>query len=345
MEKLIQYLKNRRKQGFLSMNHQKKYAFVGIGSHSINNLYPVIDFHRLDLKYIVTRSAENARIIDENFTHSKGTNDLDMVLNDPEVGGIFICTQPTAHFEIVKKALQANKHVFVEKPPCMTISELEELIKIEEQSTATCLTGFQKRYAPANIQLKKNLKSATTYNYRFLTGAYPEGDPFMDLFIHPINLVDYLFGKTKAVSAMKADQGNGVTVFVQLAHDNGSKGVMEISTAYSWKNAMEEMTINTQKGTYKATNTDELIFTPKQGDIFNLPKEKIFNKSTVATTLHKRSNFSPVLENNQLYSSGYFTEVKNFIELCESGSTANYTSLSDCKGTYQLMEQIRKVAS
>jgi len=341
MQTLIERLKNIRKQSYLKLNFSKKYAFIGMGNHSISNLYPVLNYLRIDLKYIVTQSSKNAITIDQNFPNVIGTNDLDVVLNDPEVSGIFICVNPKAHFGLVKRALQAGKNVFVEKPPCSSTEELIELIEIEKESNGVCLVGLQKRYAPVNLELNKFSHATCTYNYRFLTGPYPEGDPFLDIFIHPIDLACFLFGPAKVVSVIKQKKDGSTTIFLQLIHKNSTMGSIELSTAYSWKSAMEELVVNTNKGIYRSTNTENLLFEPKHGQIFNLPLEKILNKQSASIALIHRNSFNPTIENNQIYSSGYYTELFNFIKICETGKGSNCSTLSQCLNTYQLIANIR----
>jgi virulence factor len=342
LQNLISKIKNKRKQGYLGINHKKKYAFVGIGSHSINNLYPVINYFRLDLKYIVTNSADNAKLIDRNFAHSIGTVDLERVLQDEEIAGIFICANPGAHFGLVKKVLQANKNVFVEKPPCLNLEELKELVELEKLSTGSCLVGFQKQYAPANLALKKQLKNSCSYNYRYVTGGYPEGDPFLEIFIHPISLLLFLFGRIDSSNILHHQTKGGLTLSLQLDHSNHSMGTIELSTDYSWVNATEKLIVNTEKGIYKISDTEELTFEPKAGTVLKVPKEKIFKLANKTVTLSQRNNFNPVFENNQIYSSGYFSEIDNFIQICESGRGKNNSTLSGCFDTYELINAIKR---
>ncbi len=341
MQTLIERLKNIRKQAYLKMKFNKKFAFIGIGNHSINNLYPVLNYLRIDLKYIVTQGLKNAGTIDQNFPNVIGTNDLNAVLKDPEISGVFICVNPKAHFGLVKKVLQAGKNVFIEKPPCSTIEELNELIEIDKESKGVCLVGLQKRYAPVNLEMKKFCRTTCSYSYRFLTGSYPEGDPFLDIFIHPIDLVNYLFGPAKVVSILKQNRGGSTTIFLQLIHENSTIGSIELSTAYSWQTALEELVVNTNKGIYRSTNTENLLFEPKHGQIFNLPLEKVLNKHSTSIALVQKNSFNPVIENNQIYSSGYYSELFDFIKICEYGKGANHSTLSQCLNTYQLITKIR----
>jgi virulence factor len=342
MEKLINYVKNLRKRNYINKSYNTKYAFVGMGNHSIHNLYPILNYLRIDLKYIVTHSEKNAQLVNDNFPNVNGTNDFNKVLNDSEIGGIFICANPNAHFNLLKEALKKDKNVFVEKPPCKTYKELQELIEIENSSKGSCFVGLQKQYAPANLQLKKLIKNRCSYNYRFVTGAYPEGDPFLDIFIHPLSLVSFLFGSSKLEHFSIQQSKSGITIFLQLQHDRDTIGSIELSTAYSWSDAQEKLIVNSEEGVFKATNSENLTFTPKQGTILNIPKEKIFGDKMTSQIVKRRNNFSPVFENNQLYSSGYYTEIDNFVNFCEGKKSINNSTLADCESTYQLIESIKE---
>lgn len=107
------------------------------------------------------------------------------------------------------------------------------------------MVDLQKRFAPAMQILKKKLqgsKGTKTYNLKFLTGAYPEGDALFDLFIHPIDCVVYLFGKAEIRCVEPIDEH---TVMLVLKHADAI-GVLELSTDYTWSDAKESMTINKQ---------------------------------------------------------------------------------------------------
>ncbi len=342
MEKVISKLKNIRKRKYLTQKYKSKFAFIGIGNHSINNLYPIIDYFRLELKYIVTKSKTNADLINDNYSHTIGTNELDSVLKDSEINGVFICANPKAHFQLVKKCLLANKNVFIEKPPCLSISELLELIAIEKKSEGNCIVGLQKLYSPLNIELKKHIKKDCFYNYRYICGSYPEGDPIMDLFIHPISLIHFLFGSSEDIIISKHTMAKNVTYFLQITHKNNIKGSIELSSSYSWFNAEEDLLLNTKDGIYKSHNSEELSFTKKQATIANIPLEKIIKPKQEIKILFHRNNNIPIIKNNQLYSNGYYTEIEEFVKICENQRANNNSSLESCLTTYETLLKLNK---
>lgn len=328
----------------LQNRFNSNYAFVGIGNHSVNNLYPVIHYLQIPLKYIIVKSRETAGLIGEKQTGARVTTDLEAVLNDEDVNGIFISANPDSHYSLVKKCLSHHKNVFVEKPPCKTFDELKDLVRTEKESGKTCLAGFQKRYSSCVNILKKQLKinQIISYNYRFVLGAYPEGNPLWDLYIHPVDLISFLFGETKLLSVAETKSSVSATsIFLQTMH-NQIVGNMEISTQYSWNQPLELLSVNTEKGVYTLKNHQSLTFEPKSASLFSMPGEKIFHTVPGKKYLFNGNNFLPVLENNQVVSQGYFSEIKTFADICENRKPENLSPLSSLITTYELITKIEK---
>lgn len=327
----------------LEKKFKGKYAFVGIGNHSLNNLYPVLNYLKVDLKYIVAKSDDTLELIKNNFEHVIATNNLDQVLNDPEIKGVIVSANPSAHFSLAKQVLGANKNLFIEKPPCGSLAELNELITVEKNASSTALTGLQRRYSPVYKILKNKVKEASYYTLKYKTGGYPEGDELLDLFIHPLDALFYLFGEGK-VDHVKTIKSKGTIVYLaQVQHKNGVVGSLEFSTDYSWTEAKDELTINTPKGEYITDNTSKLIFCSKPKMLLNIPLEKVKSFLPQTTTLYQQNNFLPVKEHNQLYSAGYFNELESFLALCENGSNArNLSPLNELKSTFEAIEVLRK---
>ncbi len=339
MKSIIDKYKKIRKLNSLSKSYKGKYAFVGIGNHSLNNLYPVLHYLNVDLKYIVSKSEDTARSIDANYFSIEGTNDFNKVLDDPEISGVFICTNPSSHFSLVKSALKRNKNVFVEKPPCQNLQELNEIIEIEKNSKAKVIVGFQKRYAPVFLKMKKYINSGY-YKLTYNTGMYPEGDALTDLFIHPIDLINYLFGKPEIVSVMNS--GNNKTILLHTKHDNGILGTVELSTENWWARAKETLIYNSSKYIFETVNTQKLLRLDKPKAIAGIPLEKINTPVISQTILYEQNQFLPLVQNNELYSAGYYNEIKTFLNICENHSNKNLSGLQDIVNTYITIDKISR---
>lgn len=235
-ENIIQRYKSIRTRRQLGDVCRKRYAFVGIGSHSIANLYPVLAHLRVPVKYICCRSTTKAAVAAEKFSGIKVTTSLDEILEDNEIAGVFVSASPSAHFDIAAKILGSGKSLFIEKPPCSSAEELGRLKDmIILHGTPTAMAGMQKRYAPATQILKSRLRHQRpiSYNMKYLTGSYPEGDMLSDLFIHPLDYVTFLFGRAEITGIDSVSHSHGAKTMMLLLRHGDTAGTLELSTAYT----------------------------------------------------------------------------------------------------------------
>lgn len=340
IQKIINRYKRTRTNAWLSQNYDSQFAFIGMGQHSLSNLYPVLDYLHIPLKYVCVTSEDKAKLISRKFRRAKGTASVDDILNDDSVKGVFVSATPSAHFEIAKKVLDGGKSLFIEKPPCSSLTELNELIAISSRRPKSVVTvGLQKRFAPTIQILRKRLKreSVISYNLRYLTGAYPEGNALLDLYIHPIDLVVYLFGEAKVVACEQPALG---TYILMLRHGTAI-GALELSTSYSWSNAKETLSICTNADIYELSQMEELTYTSKQCSICGIPIEKVIKRNPTTEYLFHRNNFSPIIANNQIYTQGFYDEIKSFAD-CVENQRISVNSFETLKETYRIIDKISK---
>ncbi|MGC9332337.1 MAG: Gfo/Idh/MocA family protein [Bacteroidales bacterium] len=344
MQTLVNKYKHIRKNKFLEKSYTGKYAFVGIGNHSFINLYPVLDYLNVDLNYIVTKTDTTAKTINENYKSVQGTTNLDKVLKDKNIKGVFVSAHPDAHFELAKQILQAGKNVFIEKPPCKTLKELQELRLVEKESSGSAFVGLQKRHAPVYQIIRNKVKSKKVIYYKleYSAGNYPEGDTLTELFIHPLDLAVFIYGPAKIEYMKKFEPGKGVeTCLLELSHPDNIIGRIELSTDFWWARGKEKMVINTEKHVFEAEGINQLKFIDKPKSIMNVPLEKIKAPVISDHYLYQKNNFLPVRDHNDLYAAGYFNEIKAFLDVCEKDGE-NISTLDSVLPVYELMDKMKK---
>lgn len=327
-----------RNKKMLQMPYSDKYAFIGVGSHALQNLYPVIHFLGIQLKYICCKSPDKLQLIERRFD-TIATTSLDVILDDNDVKGVFLCCSPTQHFELCSRIIPSGKFLFVEKPPCLSNYQLECLISADEDHKV--MVGMQKRYSPFIGSLMKRISKTDIMNYAlsYHTGAYPEGEPLTELFIHPVDLVSFLFGKVDKISIQKCEHNGAITAQMLLSHNN-AKGLVELSNAYSWSHPEESMRVNTSSGEYRLEQMEQLSFYPHPKKIGGIPLEKLGIHTPSEQILAIRENFNPIITNNQLYVQGFFPEIKAFADMVEF-SGKNLSPLSSMRDTYKILESLK----
>lgn len=344
IEKIIEKYKSHKKQGFLNLpeSYKEKYAFAGVGGHSISNLYPVLMYLGVPIKMIYSRNSSNAVKMANRFPGASGTGNFDDICKNNDITGVFICLNSDQHFNFVKKALESGKNVFVDKPPCKSKSELEELVELEKKHKVQCVTGLQRRYSKTYGLLSKKVLKAISYNYRFYTGAYPEGNVIYDLFIHPLDIVIHLFGKVKELKSNIQKNNKGINVSLLLKHEKGCSGVIDISTLYSWRKIEESMIVVAPSGVFHCEYPFVLKETGKTGQILGIPLEKVIPSKFSGQKIYFDNNgLNPVSEHNSLVDQGFSGELSSFIKICEGEKTTNKSSLNSLIPVYDLIEKLQ----
>lgn len=339
IQQLINRYKRMRTERYLNETYRCQYAFVGMGQHSLTNLYPVLHYLQVPLKYICVTSERKARLIERKFKGIKATTTLDDILNDKVVKGILVAASPSAHFSIASRVLQSGKSLFIEKPPCQSSEQLQELIELQREfGSQVAMVGLQQRYAPAVQTLKRRLKGERLINYdlHYLTGAYPEGDALRDLYIHPLDLATWLFGKAEIVSYLEIDEHS----YILMLRHQDIVGTIELSTCHSWQDARQSLTVHTRSGSYHLAQCEKLSFVPKQTVIAGIPIEKLLPRRQSVEYLYRHDDFSPTLAGNSIYSQGFFQEITTFVNAIEGKRANVLTDLQSIESTLKLIDGI-----
>lgn len=339
IQQFINRYKRMRTERYLNQTYKCQYAFVGMGQHSLTNLYPVLHYLQVPLKYICVTSERKAQLIERKFKGIKATTRLDDVLRDENVKGVLVATSPSAHFTIASRVLQSGKSLFIEKPPCQSVAQFKALIAMQQASgSGVAMVGLQQRYAPAVQILKRRLKGERLFNYdlHYLTGAYPEGDALLDLYIHPIDLATWLFGKAEIVSYLEIDKHSYI---LMLRHQH-IVGTIELSTCHSWQDARQSLTVHTSSDTYRLNQCEELSFAPKQAVIAGVPIDKLLPRRQSVEYLYSHDGFSPTIANNSIYTQGFFQEVSTFVNAVEGKKVNVLTNLQSVESTLKLIDEI-----
>ena len=345
LDNIIDRYRRIRSMRELQYTYTQQYALVGFGNHCANNLLPVIQYLQLPLKYICCTSEKKAELISQKYKGVKGTTSLQDILLDDTISGVFVAANPHSHFLIATEVIKAGKSLFIEKPPCEDKRELKALTDtVKLYGSQHFVVGLQRRFAPATQILKKRLKGdgKRHYHYRYLTGLYPEGDTLLDLFIHPLDYVIFLFGeaKIKSLDIIRSRDG-AQTLFLILEHQD-IVGMLELSTDYSWQEAQEQLNISTNKGLYVLNKMEQLDFTPRQSTVLGIPLEKVFPNNVTTICLYGRNNFVPTIGNNQIVSQGFFSEIKTFANMVENMYDTNHgLGLESVRHVYSLITEIR----
>ena len=214
-------------------------SFIGAGSYAMSHLLPNLPRHgSIAMNGVMTSTGTSSRSVGEKYEFAYVTSRLEDILNDEETGAIFIATRHDTHYEYVKAALAAGKHVFVEKPLCLTESQLYEISEVWRASDRILMVGFNRRFSPFAESLRTRLGSGpASLVYRINAGKIPPNTWIQDpelgggrIIGEVCHFVDFMVAMSGAVpttvntTAMKDPQGLEDTVAINLGFANGSVG-------------------------------------------------------------------------------------------------------------------------
>lgn len=320
---------------------KKQYAFIGVGMHSLTNLYPILRHYGINLKYICTKSSSWQNNMSLLFPGCTFTHRVEDITNDAGVEGVIISASPSSHFNLLLKMLEAGKKVFIEKPPCKTLPELDQLVKASKNSV--CRVGLQRRYWPGTKIVERKIKHARSYTYQFRTGSYVEGDTLTELFIHPVDYALFLFGHGTVKSYSVMQDGPGMTVHLHLLHENNVSGLIECSTQHSWNTPTDLLSIDGKKEHLTVQYPFLVEGEIKPTRLANIPSERILNQPTVKHQYFSANNFIlPVQELNTIFLQGFYSELEAFINIVEGkNNTENKNDLPGLIELYKIFDVTR----
>lgn len=191
------------------MNSNKtKVAVIGCGIWGKNL---VRNFYNLEALYSVCDMDSDAICaISSQYNGIKCICDFDEILETEEVKGVVIATPSHTHYGLVKKALEAGKHVYVEKPIATCSVETKELCDLAEENELVLMVGHLLLYHPAVTRLKSLINEGALGDIKYvqsdrLNVNFYRNDRSVlwDLTPHDLSMAAYVLDK-KPVSIQSA---------------------------------------------------------------------------------------------------------------------------------------------
>lgn len=210
---------------------------IGAGTFARSVLMPELG-RRGDVTAVATRTGVSARSTAQRFRASIATTDVAELIASDVVDAVVIATRHNLHAELTVAALEAGKHVFVEKPLALTEEQLKRVQEASNDSRSVLMVGFNRRFAPLATQLHDALagRGPMLVTYRVNAGRLPRshwthdpeegGGRIVGEVCHFIDFASYLCGGEPQVSGVGAVGGSSEpledTISATLRFPDGS---------------------------------------------------------------------------------------------------------------------------
>jgi len=268
---------------FVSLNNAPlRTAVVGYGYWGPNLVRNVMERPELEFAGLCERDASRAAAFSARYVGQRIYADLADVLADDSVDALVVATPPRTHHAIVSAALEAGKHVLVEKPLATTSADAADLIELAARHRRTLMPGHTFVYSPPVNKVKELINAGVLGEVYFVTssrmnlGKYQADGVICDLAPHDLSILLYWLDvpvvEVAATGRSIFQDGVHETAFITLTFAGGARANVQISWLAPRK--VREMTVvgSHRMVQYDDTAADEAVRVFDRGMEFSTPE-------------------------------------------------------------------------
>ena len=230
-----------------------KFAIVGAGNLAKWAHLPAIKkINGASLHAVYSNRGAQGKAYAMRFGAKYSTSDYEEILTDADIDAILISSRHKEHAQQAIDALNAGKHVFIEKPMAVTVDECREIYKAVEKSGKRLMVGFNRRFAPFYVEMKNSLRGRTSpmvvscrMNSPGIENSWAaekshggvvlgEGCHFVDLMYwltesEPVSVSAYGFGEHNVSATLKfADGSVGNFIYTVVGSESSGGEMVEV---------------------------------------------------------------------------------------------------------------------
>jgi predicted dehydrogenase len=213
---------------------------VGLGYWGPNLLRALFELPDVEVSYICDLDPERLERFGRRYPSARPTRDFENLLADPHVDAVVIATPVFTHFGLASRALQAGKHVFVEKPMASSSAEAGELIELADSMDRALMCGHTFLYSPAVRAVKEIIRSGDLGEIYFISSSrvnlglhQRDVSVVWDLGPHDFSIVLYWMDEMPewvgAVGRDSVVKGIPDVAFIDLGFPSGALSHIELS--------------------------------------------------------------------------------------------------------------------
>jgi predicted dehydrogenase len=191
-------------------------------------------------RYLVDLSAERRAAASQLYPQVSVTGDLDAMLADDEVTSVIVATPAATHAPLARRALEAGKHVFVEKPLALTTADAVALAELADATGRVLMVGHTFEFVPAVLKMKEIVDSGDLGDVLYLHSQrlnlgriQSDINAFWSIGPHDVSIANFLIGADPEwVSARGARYLNADVedvTFVTVGYPGGILAHMHVS--------------------------------------------------------------------------------------------------------------------
>jgi predicted dehydrogenase len=240
-------------------------GFIGAGAMASFAVYPALQLAPIRLVAVCDLDGAKARRTAERFGASRHYTDHREMLEKENLEAVAVQTHPNVRRPVVLDALDAGQHVFVPKPPAMSLRDTMELSEAATRHGRSLMVNFESRFS-YGVQLARKIMrtgdfgSLTQLSGSFCSGRYTgagnahRGAPYenhlqaylLDFASHYLDLARYLAGEVQRMALFHNDVDESVSFAVALEFESGAVGTLQLNSNRLWWRNYDRMELTGQ---------------------------------------------------------------------------------------------------
>jgi predicted dehydrogenase len=214
-------------------------ALVGCGYWGPNLARNVAERPEFRLRALCDLDAGRLHKLSRRHPEAHAVRDLDQILCDDAIEAVVVATPPRTHHALAKRALEAGKHVLVEKPLATRLADAQELADIAREAELVLMPGHTFVYSPAVNAVRDLIQTGVVGDIHFVTssrmnlGKYQDDGVVCDLAPHDISILLYWLEQPVVEVAASGSsvfrEGVPETAFLTLTFAGGSTANLQMS--------------------------------------------------------------------------------------------------------------------
>ena len=320
------------------MNEQREFekrlkvGLVGVGSHAYRNILPTMTFLPVSLAAICDVDVQRAKLTASQYGASAYYDDVKQMYANENLDAVFLCTPPRTFLDLACEAFDAGLNVWLEKPPGLSVSEVEEMIRYRNEKIA--VVGFKKAFMPSTEKVIEVFSAKAYAPLISLLAVYPmtlpeNGKQILKVFqhsnwlqngCHPLSLLLAVGGKVSAVTVHRGGLAGGVCVleFASGAIGNFHMADSQPLESYSFFGNSCHVVIDS-----------DLRVTLQRGIIPDFGRTTTYAPEGFdsGAIIWETQNCVATLENKALFKQGFYNELRYFCDCVLESTPAEKGSL------------------
>jgi predicted dehydrogenase len=174
-------------------------AVIGAGYWGPNLVRNAQATPSLRLEWLCDLDTDRAAAVLGPYSTVRTTPSYEQVLADPAVGAVAIATPAGTHFDLVRAALEAGKHVLVEKPLTPSVGDGKKLVELAEEAGLVLMLDHTYCYTPAVRRIRELVRGGDIGDVQFVDSVrinlglvQPDVDVLWDLAPHDLSILDFV---------------------------------------------------------------------------------------------------------------------------------------------------------